>query len=177
MNASPLPSIPGADAAGASGSNAPGRWPEGAETIEDMINDGLLDQNVYANPTDIERLFDDAETHLDSAENLKETDPRGAYSVMYSGVRKSLVAALLTQGLRAKGGEGGHKHVYEAVRAQLGNAAGRIVDPFDRMRRKRNQADYDAGSPIETADVVDDLPKARLIVTRVRTWSKVLGPF
>lgn len=157
--------------------NDPGRWPEGAEVIQDMIDDGLLDSNVYANPTDVEALFDDAETHLDSAANLKADDPRGAYSIMYTGTRKALVAALLRQGLRARGGEGGHRHVYEAIKAQLGTTASRIVDPFDRMRRKRNQADYDAGALIETVDVDEDLPKAREIVSRVRTWSKRLGRF
>ena len=155
----------------------PGRWLEGAETIEEMIEDGLLDSNVYANPADVEALFDDAETHLDSAANLKDDDPRGAYSIMYTGTRKALVAALLKQGLRARGGEGGHRHVYDAIKAQLGTTASRIVDPFDRMRRKRNQADYDAGALIETADVDEDLPKAREIVSRVRIWSKRLGRF
>ena len=96
---------------------------------------------------------------------------------MYAGVRKSLLAALLKQGLRAKGGDGAHRHVYVVIKAQLGTTAGRLVDPFDRMRRKRNQADYDPGSLIETADVVEDLPKARLIVERVRLWSQRLGRF
>jgi hypothetical protein len=86
----------------------PGRWTEGAETIQDMIDDGLLDSGVYVNPADVDALFDDAETHLDSANNLKDNDPRAAYSVMYTGARKALVAALLKQGLRARGGEGGH---------------------------------------------------------------------
>jgi uncharacterized protein (UPF0332 family) len=155
----------------------PGRWTEGEETIEEMIEHGLLDSNIFANPTDVEGLFDDAEKHLDSAASLKDDDPRGAYSIMYTGTRKALVAALLKQGLRARGGEGGHRHVYDAIKAQLGTTASRIVDPFDRMRRKRNQADYDAGALIETADVEEDLPKAREIVTRVRTWSKRLGRF
>lgn len=165
-----MPSSPGDD-------TEPGRWPQGSEAIEEMIADGILDSGVYANPADIEAMLDDAETHLDSALALRDSDPRAAYSVMYSGARKALNAALLKQGLRIKGGEGGHKHLYEAVKAQLGTTASRIVEPVDRMRRKRNQADYDAGSLIEAADIDEDLPKARVIVSKVRTWSRRLGRF
>ena len=65
----------------------PGRWAEGADAIQEMIADGLLDQNVYANPADIEALFDDAETHLGSADRLKHDDPRAVGAARSATVR------------------------------------------------------------------------------------------
>ena len=86
-----------------------------------MVKSGALDHDVHANPADVDAMFDDAQSHLNSAATLKDSGPRGAYSVMYMGARKALVAALLKQGLRARGGEGGHRTVYDAIHAQLGD--------------------------------------------------------
>lgn len=77
---------------------SPGRWPVGAEEIEEMIADGTLQQGIQA-------------------------------------------------------------------------------EPFDRMRRRRNSSEYDLDSEVHPEDVDDDLPKARAIVEKVRTWAARLGPF
>lgn len=142
-----------------------------------MIATGAIQTGLHVEPDHITAMFDDAEGHLRSADGVKILDPKGAYALMYAGVRKALVAALAKQGLRVRGGEGGHANVGHAVRAQLGDNAGRLIEPFDRMRRKRNGSEYDFDSELYPEDIADDLPKARAIVERVRLWADRLDTF
>ncbi len=156
---------------------APGSWPIGAEVIAGLVADGKLDVGVVVPSVDIETMFDDAELHLKSAELLKSSDPKLAYSGMYDGVRKALTAALEKQGLRVRGGDGSHYVVYQAIRAQVGPSASRLIDPFNRMRRKRHEVQYDSASRVVEDDLIEDLPKATRIVRNIRTFSARLGPW
>lgn len=147
----------------------------GAEVIATLVAQGRIDMGVVVAAVDIETMFDDAERHLRSADLLKASDPKLAYSGMYDGVRKALTATLERQGLRVRGGEGSHYVVYQAIRAQVGPNAARIVDPFNRMRQRRHEVQYDSSSRIVEADLDEDLPKARQIVRNIRTFAARLG--
>ena len=67
-----------------------------------------------------------ASPHLQAANLLVSMDPTGAYQLVY---------------------DGGHIAVREAVLAQLDPPLGRILRPFDRFRRRRNEAEYPAVDP------------------------------
>ncbi len=97
---------------------------------------------------------------------------------MYDAARKSFNAVLENEGLRATS-TGGHIAVREAVLLQLDPPMGRALRPFDRLRRRRNEAEYPAvGTPsLDASDVERDLPK---VAEMVAVASKVLdqmGPF
>ncbi len=62
--------------------------------------------------------------------------------------------------------------MYEAVRAQLHPPLGAVLAPYSRIRRTRNQGDYDDELPARTEDVHADLPLCQAIVDTAR---KVLG--
>ncbi|MDQ3689049.1 MAG: hypothetical protein M3406_03260, partial [Chloroflexota bacterium] len=75
--------------------------------------------------------------------------------------------------------KGGHLAVQNAVEAQFGQAR-KVVRPFNRIRRRRNEAEYPTvGNPaIDTHEVFDDLPKARAlaeaaaqIIPQMGSWS------
>lgn len=93
------------------------------------------------------------------------TDPVGAYQLLYDAARKALCAVLENQGLRATS-RGGHIAVFDAVSAQLDPPLGQVLRPFDRMRRRRNDAEYSRqDSPrFIGEDVLKDIPKVRDIV-------------
>jgi hypothetical protein len=97
---------------------------------------------------------------------------------MYDAARKALSAVLENQGLRASS-RGGHIAVLDVVSAQLDPPLGGILRPFDRMRRRRNQAEYpSADSPSVTADdVVRDLPKVQAIVDTIAKVLNQMSPF
>ena len=92
-------------------------WPTGIETIKALIAAGNL-QKVAPSLKSAQGFLAQAAGHLDSAQSVSETDPTGAYSLLYDAARKSLAAVLHVQGLRATS-KGGHYAIQEAISAQL----------------------------------------------------------
>jgi hypothetical protein len=97
---------------------------------------------------------------------------------LYDAARKALNAVLENQGLRATS-RGGHIAVLDAVSAQLDPPLGSVLRPFDRMRRRRNQAEYPAAdSPgLSAEDVERDLPKVQAIIETVVKVLDQMSPF
>jgi hypothetical protein len=92
--------------------------------------------------------------------------------------RKALAAILENQGLRATS-RGGHIAVREAVSAQLDPPLGAVLRPFDRIRRRRNQAEYPAaGQPtFQSEEVARDLPKVQELVDMSAKVLDQMSPF
>lgn len=140
------------------------RWEQGRPEIDRMLAVGDLER-VQPSRQHADRLIGQARRHLDSARLTCESDPEGAYSVLYDAARKALWAVLANQGLRPTA-KGGHLAVYQAVKAQLDPPMGLQLRPFDRMRRQRHIAEYPRlDSPeLRADDIRDDVPKIRVIV-------------
>lgn len=152
------------------------KWQQGRDALDGMIARGELEQ-VPASREHAELLLAQAQRHLDSARTIAGTDPAGAYQLLYAA-RKALAAVLENEGLRATS-RGGHIAVREAVSAQLDPPLGGIFRPFDRLRRRRNQAEYpSADEPGFVADDVDrDLPKVREIVEAAAKVLDQMSPY
>jgi hypothetical protein len=153
------------------------RWQQGRDTIEGMIARGELER-VSASREHADLLLDQADQHVGSAQAIASSDPTGAYQLLYDAARKALAAVLENQGLRATS-RGGHIAVLDAVSAQLDPPLGTILRPFDRLRRRRNQAEYPAADrPSFRSDEVDrDLPKVREIVETAGKVLDQMSPF
>lgn len=153
------------------------RWEQGRADIEKMVGDGELER-VPASRESADLLVTQARTHLESATALTDSDPPGAYQLLYDSTRKALTAMLLNQGLRPTT-RGGHIAVYEAARAQLVPPMGAALRPFDRMRRRRNELEYRSfENPEPTAeDILDDLPRANTIVETADNVLDAMDPF
>ena len=153
------------------------KWQQGRPALDGMIARGELER-VPASREHAELLLGQAQRHLDSARVIAETDPAGAYQLLYDAARKALAAVLENQGLRATS-RGGHIAVREAVSAQLDPPLGGIFRPFDRLRRRRNQAEYpSADEPGFVADDVGrDVPKVREIVAAVAKVLDQMSPY
>jgi hypothetical protein len=152
-------------------------WQQGRDTIEGMIARGELER-VSASREHADLLLDQADQHVGSAQAIASSDPTGAYQLLYDAARKALAAVLENQGLRATS-RGGHIAVLDAVSAQLDPPLGTILRPFDRLRRRRNQAEYPAADrPSFRSDEVDrDLPKVREIVETAGKVLDQMSPF
>jgi hypothetical protein len=122
-------------------------------------------QRVPPSRDQADRLLAQARSHLASAEKVCADDPEGGYALAYDAARKALAAILENQGLRATS-RGGHLAVLEAARAQLDPPLGRVVRPFNRMRIRRNDAEYPpTDAPELTADDVrEDVASAQAII-------------
>ncbi|GAA1835207.1 hypothetical protein GCM10009682_61770 [Luedemannella flava] len=97
---------------------------------------------------------------------------------MYDAARKALAAVLENQGLRATS-RGGHLAVIDALTAQLDPPLGGILRPFDRLRRRRNQAEYpSADEPdLDASEVARDLPKVTEIVRAAEKLLDQMSPY
>ncbi|WP_330186208.1 hypothetical protein KZZ52_51755 [Dactylosporangium sp. AC04546] len=153
------------------------RWQQGREALDGMIARGELER-VPASRDHADVLLAQARRHLVSADSIADSDPAGAYQLLYDAARKSLAAVLENQGLRATS-RGGHIAVREAVTAQLDPPLGGVLRPFDRLRRRRNQVEYpSASAPSISADEVErDVPKVEQILDLAARVLDQMSPF
>jgi hypothetical protein len=129
-----------------------------------MISRGELER-VPASRDHADLLLSQARQHLASADAIADSDPAGAYQLLYDAARKALAAVLENQGVRATS-RGGHIAVRDAVSAQLDPPMGGVLRPFDRLRRRRNQVEYpsSAAPGVSAEEVGRDVPKVEQIV-------------
>ncbi len=133
---------------------------QGRDQIDAMLASGQLER-VPPSRDHADALLTQAARHLDLARSGHLKDPTGAYQLLYDASRKALASILENQGLRATS-RGGHLAVLEAVTAQLDPPFGQALRSFDRMRRRRNSAEYPRRDTPEITpdDVLQDLTKA-----------------
>jgi hypothetical protein len=153
------------------------RWQQGRDALDGMISRGELER-VPASRQHADLLLDQADQHLKSARAIVAFDAAGAYQLLYDAARKALTAMLENQGLRATS-RGGHLAVLDAVSAQLDPPLGAILRPFDRLRRRRNQAEYPASDQpgFSAQEVERDLPKVQRIVAAAAKVLDQMSPF
>jgi hypothetical protein len=135
-------------------------------------------ERVPPSRTHADLLLRQANQHLQAARAIVSIDPTGAYQLIYDAARKAFNAVLENQGVRATS-NGGHIAVREAVLAQLDPPLGRILRPFDRLRRRRNEAEYPSVETpaLSAADVENDIPKVEEIVSAVEKVLDQMSPF
>jgi hypothetical protein len=153
------------------------KWQQGREAVAGMISRAELER-VPASREHADLLLAQAHRHVTSAQAIAAADPQGAYQLLYDAARKALTAVLENQGLRATS-RGGHIVVLDAVCAQLDPPLGTILRPFDRLRRRRNQAEYPRTDQpgFAPGDVERDLPKVRVIVEAAATVLDEMSPW
>jgi hypothetical protein len=151
-------------------------WPTGIQTIKELVAAGNL-QKVAPSVESATASLEAAGKHLDSAMLLAEADADGAYTLLYDAARKSLSAVLQAQGLRATS-RGGHYAIQEAITAQFTKPPPRdAFRPFARLRRTRNQIEYDDISAITAEDVRADESVVRALHAMAMQLVAVLPVF
>jgi len=149
----------------------------GEAELQNLIGEGEIEE-VEPSPAHAELLMRQAETHLASALALLPADPPGAFAVLYDAARKSLGAVLAQQGLRATR-KNGHRATQQAVEAQLGPNASRVVRPFRALRIRRHDAEYPGlDTPEVTVEEAEEaLEDARSIVEAMKKFLANVGPW
>lgn len=151
-------------------------WPTGIDTIQRLLAAGNL-QKVAPSLDTATGFLQSAERHLASALAVGKDDPDGAYTLLYDAARKSLAAVLQAQGLRATS-HGGHYAIDEAIRAQFTKPPPRdAFRSFGRLRRTRNQIEYDDISAISVEDVRADAATVKNIHDVATELVRVLPVF
>lgn len=135
------------------------RWEQGRSAVDALLDARDLER-VPAGAGHAAEMISQARRHVTSARRIVDDDPAGAFQLLYDAARKALAAILENQGLRATS-RGGHIAVLEAVTAQLDPPMGKVLRPFDRFRRQRNNVEYPRqdAAMLTTDDVTRDIPK------------------
>jgi uncharacterized protein (UPF0332 family) len=140
------------------------RWNKGSEVIERLLDARHLER-VPVDVDTVTALIASAHRHVASASGTASEDLEGALVLAYDAARKTATALLAHQGLRPTSA-GGHIVVIEAVNAQFPGVDG--LRSIDRIRRRRNQAEYPDPrryDPITVEDVDDAIGAARACLT------------
>ncbi len=96
---------------------------------------------------------------------------------VYDAARKSLAAVLQIQGLRATS-KSGHYAIQEAITAQFTKPPPRdAFRPFGRLRRTRNQIEYDDVSAVTAEDVHADATVVKTLHTMATNLVDALPVF
>src|ERR671919_903407 len=121
-------------------------WQRGRGEIEQLLANGDLDR-VQPSGDLSDRLLDEAAAHIATAQSAIDEDPTGALQIGYDAARKAAIALLAAQGIRGTT-DGGHRAIAAAAAAQFDGT----FDRLERMRRRRNAAEY---PDVDTPEVTD----------------------
>ena len=105
-----------------------------------------------------------AEDKLASARKIAAIDVEVAYVTAYDAARIAVTAHMLSIGLRVRGVAGAHEAVGDYAEAMITTPSS---FEFQRMRRRRNRAEYD-DIVIGRADLDIDVGHAQAIIEAVR---------
>jgi len=135
--------------------------------LEALVKEGRIER-VEADTSAARDKLEEAKHHLDSAVLIAETDPAGAYLLLYDAARKAVDAHMLMSGYRvSKSRLGAHEATARYASSALGSGPhGDSARRFDRMRRNRNRSEYGAWQ-IGRSTLNADLVHAREIVEAV----------
>jgi len=153
------------------------RWEQGRAVIDAMLAAGEL-QQVPPSREHADRLLNQAAIDLVTAREVATTNASGAYTLVYDAARKALVALLENEGLRPTS-RAGHHGIYLAVQAQLDPPLGKVLRPFERMRRRRNEIEYPdfVQAPLTADDVEEDASAADGIIGLVKRVYDEMSPY
>ncbi|MFF5109670.1 hypothetical protein [Streptosporangium sp. NPDC000509] len=150
---------------------------QGRDRIDAMLAAGQLER-VPPSREHADTMLTQAERHIALARSGVRTDPTGAYQLVYDASRKALASILENQGPRATS-RGGHLAVLDVVTAQLDPPLGQALRSFDRMRRRRNSAEYPRPDTPEITpdDVMRDMERAEQFVALAAKVLDQMSPY
>lgn len=140
------------------------QWPKGRDVIDDLVADKRM-QRITPSASVARLMVEEARRHLRSADAIADTDPGGAYALVYDAARKGMAAVFEAQGLRATA-LGGHVVLHDAAAAQFDPPLGHLFRPFNRLRVRRNEVEYASleNPAVEPSEVREALAKAHRLL-------------
>lgn len=153
------------------------RWEQGRGTIDRMLRDGEMER-VHPDAESAAAMIRLARQQVATARREAGQDPVSAATVLYDAARRALTAVLENEGLRPTS-KGGHIAVLEAVRAQLDPPMGKVLRPFERLRRLRNDLEYGAMTTAipDADDVGRDVPRVTDMIDLAERVIQEMSPY
>ena len=139
-------------------------WIPADKAIDYLASEGRL-EHVDPASTSADNMLKQAREFLTAARLAKQailTSP--AFINAYDAARQALTAVLQAQGLRPRGGDGGHHVLFEALSPQFPSNL-ETVNQFDWMRQRRNDTQYPSGGPpVSLLEADDAISAAEAII-------------
>ncbi len=136
-----------------------------SKIVQDMIVERRLDK-VGPNTKQAGLMLRSCMQHLETADQRAGGDPSGCYALLYDATRKAVAAHMLFHGLRVTSRPGAHAAVVAYAEAELAAIGDDHLAHLDRMRRTRNDTEYEE-RPVTEAEVRNDLVHARFLVQAI----------
>lgn len=133
--------------------------------VQELILEGRLDR-VEAKPKQASQMLRSCIQHLETADQRAGADPSGCYALLYDAARKAVAAHMLFHGLRPTSRPGADAAVVTYAEAELTDIGEIHVANLDRMRRTRNDTEYEE-RPISESEVRNDLEHAQALVQNI----------
>lgn len=111
--------------------------------LRDLIDAGQLKREPKAGSDQVARLIERARKDLESAHRLLDGDPAGAMDLIYKAYFHAANALLRQFGYRP-GAVRQHIGVLTATERILGDEHDQLIALFDRLRKRRNEFEYQA---------------------------------
>ena len=116
-------------------------------TPEDLQRQGLL-QPAPPSAARYRAAIKRARRSLVTARAVLESDHDWAFVIAYDAALQAAMGLLAVDGWRTRPGEGSHKAVVEYAKIVTSAGSGMDIRFFDKMRRDRHRAVYDAAGAI-----------------------------
>ncbi len=116
----------------------------------------------------IDRFLASADKKLASAHKILAFDEEACLQQAYEAMLKASLGFMFSYGLRARSQPGHHIAIIEFVRGRVDKKHGDLLTVFDRLRRKRNLALYDATGFVSHHDAEQALKSARQYLDVIR---------
>ncbi len=113
-------------------------------TVSELVAEQRLDR-IRPSRDQGTALLDAAQRHAESARKLARSDPLGSIALAYDAVRKAVAGHMAANGLRLANAPGAHRAVVSYAEDRLEDVLSQEqLDAIERLRRARNQAEYEA---------------------------------
>jgi hypothetical protein len=136
-----------------------------SKIVHQLTTEGRLEK-VARNPRQAGRMLQSCTRHLETADQRAGPDPSGSYTLLYDAARKAVAAHMIFHGLRVTSRPGAHAAIVTYAEVELATIAPGHIDHLDRMRRTRNDTEYEERLVTET-EVRNDLAHARHLVQAI----------
>jgi hypothetical protein len=136
-----------------------------SKLVQELLVEGRVDR-VAPNSAQAGRMLRSCQQHLETADQRAGADPSGSYALLYDAARKAVAAHMLFHGLRVTSRPGAHAAIVTYAEAELATVGAEHLAHLDRMRRTRNDTEYEE-RPISEQEVRNDLAHARFLVRAV----------
>jgi hypothetical protein len=141
---------------------------------EDLREKGLV-EDAKPNFALVSALLVRAMKDLETARVIASSDREWAYSIAHQGMHRAARAVITSEGLRTRGRDQSRSTVLLAG-AILGEGARKLVNAFDRMRRRSQTIQEDPAHPVSRYEIDGALKDAQAFVDKTVEWARTKNP-